>query len=63
MTIVLKRLVLTAAAATLLIISLSGCGGSGETTAVSDNADAAAIAEYERMVAESEAAANSDGTK
>ena len=63
MTIVLKRLVLTAAAATLLIISLSGCGGSSETTAVSDNADAAAIAEYERMVAESEAAANSDGTK
>ncbi len=63
MPIALKNLVLSAAASSLLTICLSGCGGSGETTTVTENADAAAIAEYERMVAESEAAANSDGSE
>lgn len=43
--------------------SMVGCGGSGEPAAVTDNADAAALAEYDRLDAEAEEAANNDGSE
>ncbi|TWU60146.1 hypothetical protein Poly51_04200 [Rubripirellula tenax] len=40
------------------ILPLTGCGGSEELSAVTDDADAKAIADYERMIQEDEEAAD-----
>jgi hypothetical protein len=41
-------------------LPMAGCGGSGGPAAVTDDADAQAIADYERMVQEDEAQADAD---
>ncbi len=59
----LKHIVFTALAWTLFVLPLAGCGGSGENQAVTDNADAEALAEYDRLDAEAEAEAENDGSE
>lgn len=59
----LKRSLFTTLACTLFLVPLAGCGGAADNSAVTDDADAAAIAEYERLDAESEEAANNDDSE
>jgi hypothetical protein len=42
---------------------MAGCGGSGGPTVVTDDADAAALAEYERLDAEAEEESEDDGSE
>ena len=51
----LKHLVFTILACSLITVPMVGCG-SGEPKAVTDDADSEALAEFDRLEAESEAA-------
>jgi hypothetical protein len=59
----LKHIVFTVLASTLIILPLAGCGGSGGTTVVTEDADAAELAEYDRLDAEAEEGSDDDGSE
>jgi hypothetical protein len=59
----LKHIVFTVLACTLIILPMTGCGGSGGTTVVTDDADAEALAEYDRLIEEGDAEADDDGSE
>jgi hypothetical protein len=59
----LKHIVFTVLASTLIILPLAGCGGSDANTVVTDDADAAALAEFDRLEAEAEEDSDDDGSE
>ncbi|MGB7343686.1 MAG: hypothetical protein WBD20_05715 [Pirellulaceae bacterium] len=59
----MTRVVLLIAFCGFLLIPIAGCGGSGENSAVTDNADAEALAEYDRQMEAEEAAGENDGSE
>jgi hypothetical protein len=55
------KYVFSAVACLGLCCSFVGCGGSGEPSVITDDADAAEITEYDRLMSESEEEGDSDG--